>query len=694
MASRASTGPSRVREIVVAYKHTMRVRRALEQQGVRYGKVKCDLDLGLCLVPLDDDIDAAERFQQWDPKFDAGALEAARQRTRTPFAGRPAGQLSSRAARLLRREVRRLETLGRQEPARRIRHRGTRKGDPRWRHPLAQGDAHVRQRTGNAGRRSRGRVLDTSVASHQWLAGGWSCSVDEVFEPVLDEDEAAEQFEAGTLPNAVAGHATFVAGLILQEAPGCLVRVHRVLSTDGEANSWQVAREFVRLAKSRPDVINLSLVCYTEDGEPPLALATAIDRIHPDTVVVAAAGNHGDVGLDQFDITRQDLEELRDELALSREGTAGLDGRAAQGAAGRRERMKPTWPAAMERVIAIGSGLADGKPSVFTPKKVGWIDALADGESMPSTFPQGGLLRRQGRRGRARRRTYTRDRALHERVRLLGRYVVRGGAGERGDRREDQARQQVRTPGAAGLGSARPRRRAVDVRGQRRPAAVPPSLGEPRQYEIRHGRYPPAQTRYLIVAKEHIHVGRSRCRRRRRSCDDRGDGDGAGRGRRGTGQRSMGRLMDRYVRSRAWSRGGSAEPGRGEGVTRTVWLRLVEHLDHIREPQALPGWIATTTGNESSASCAPATGCCRSTRRTRPSSSEVQVDVDAEPSRPNADRRCANTLEELAPQHREALLLLFADPPCRTTDLPAAAIPKGSIRRRARAPEQLDRRMR
>ena len=36
----------------------------------------------------------------------------------------------------------------------------------------------------------------------------------------------------------------------------------------------------------------------------------------------------------------------------------------------------------------------------------------------------------------------------------------------------------------------------------------------------------------------------------------------------------------------------------GDDVSQTVWLRLVEHLDALREPDALPGWISTTTRNE------------------------------------------------------------------------------------------------
>src|SRR5215472_1547569 len=35
-----------------------------------------------------------------------------------------------------------------------------------------------------------------------------------------------------------------------------------------------------------------------------------------------------------------------------------------------------------------------------------------------------------------------------------------------------------------------------------------------------------------------------------------------------------------------------------DDVRQSVWLHLVDHLDKIREPAALPGWIATTTRRE------------------------------------------------------------------------------------------------
>ncbi len=36
-----------------------------------------------------------------------------------------------------------------------------------------------------------------------------------------------------------------------------------------------------------------------------------------------------------------------------------------------------------------------------------------------------------------------------------------------------------------------------------------------------------------------------------------------------------------------------------EDVAQVVWLRLVEHIQRLREPLALPGWIATTARHES-----------------------------------------------------------------------------------------------
>jgi membrane-anchored mycosin MYCP len=99
------------------------------------------------------------------------------------------------------------------------------------------------------------------------------------------------------------------------------------------------------------DILNLSLVCYTDDGKAPMAISTAIDRLDPDIVVVAAAGNHG---------------------AYSADG---------QG-------KRPAWPAALDDVVAVGAADDRGQRADFSPEAP-WVDLLAPGKDLLSTFLTG-----------------------------------------------------------------------------------------------------------------------------------------------------------------------------------------------------------------------------------------------------------------------------------------------------------------
>jgi RNA polymerase sigma factor (sigma-70 family) len=131
-----------------------------------------------------------------------------------------------------------------------------------------------------------------------------------------------------------------------------------------------------------------------------------------------------------------------------------------------------------------------------------------------------------------------------------------------------------------------------------------------------------------------------------------------------------------------------------EDVNQTVWLRLVEHLDQIREPRALPGWIVTTTRNESLRSFDKG-------RRMVPTDpqTDTQLDVPAEGEPADellaAERQQAllAALEELPEDRRELLLLLVTDPPVPYAEISRRLdIPVGSIGpTRARALEQLRR---
>ena len=119
-----------------------------------------------------------------------------------------------------------------------------------------------------------------------------------------------------------------------------------------------------------------------------------------------------------------------------------------------------------------------------------------------------------------------------------------------------------------------------------------------------------------------------------------------------------------------------------EDVSQTVWLCLVEHLDAIREPKALPGWIATTTRHEVLA----VLGAKRRTDPMDPTASwllDLQgnfVDLDDELLRAEAATALRNGLAELEPEQRTLLLLLVKDPPVSYGEISRiTGMPVGSI---------------
>ena len=97
-------------------------------------------------------------------------------------------------------------------------------------------------------------------------------------------------------------------------------------------------------------------------------------------------------------------------------------------------------------------------------------------------------------------------------------------------------------------------------------------------------------------------------------------------------------------------------------VSQTVWLRCVEHLDRIRQPERLGAWLATTARHE----------CFRTLRRQGRSVVMAEVpegDLDAGPSVDvellrNEDRATfLGLLEELPGSCQQLLRLLLVDPP-------------------------------
>ena len=135
-----------------------------------------------------------------------------------------------------------------------------------------------------------------------------------------------------------AGHGTFIAGIIEQHAPGCELRVERVLSTYGDGDEVAIAQR-IHAAAGSIDLLNLSFGGYSLDR--PRVLAAAVRHVQTaGAVVVSSAGNDGSC--------------------------------------------RPTLPAALPGVISVGAyGPSGPAPfSNFGP----WVRACAPGVDIISTF--------------------------------------------------------------------------------------------------------------------------------------------------------------------------------------------------------------------------------------------------------------------------------------------------------------------
>jgi RNA polymerase sigma factor (sigma-70 family) len=119
-----------------------------------------------------------------------------------------------------------------------------------------------------------------------------------------------------------------------------------------------------------------------------------------------------------------------------------------------------------------------------------------------------------------------------------------------------------------------------------------------------------------------------------------------------------------------------------EDVSQGVWLRLVEHLADLREPNALPGWIGTTTQRE----------CLRLLRVSRrdepmdllagdrgiPDETGFGVEEEVLIHEQYAAARAA--LAQLPPRCQQLLAMLLQDPPPPYGEVSAALhMPIGSI---------------
>lgn len=185
-------------------------------------------------------------------------------------------------------------------------------------------------------------ILDTGISQHQWFVGRkWfaSCGSDVQETPDADADERLD---------SVAGHGTFIAGVVLQEAPDASLLISRVVSGDGVTDELTLARGLAKLMSHAHsgnkliDVISLSVGCYTHDDKPSPVLSHVINSIDRDTVFVACAGN------------------------------SNSD--------------RPFWPAALKRVIAVAALDSRGHDRAPFSNYGWWVDACTVGEQIISSF--------------------------------------------------------------------------------------------------------------------------------------------------------------------------------------------------------------------------------------------------------------------------------------------------------------------
>ena len=123
------------------------------------------------------------------------------------------------------------------------------------------------------------------------------------------------------------------------------------------------------------------------------------------------------------------------------------------------------------------------------------------------------------------------------------------------------------------------------------------------------------------------------------------------------------------------------QPSDAQDVSQAVWLHLLENLSSIRQPAALPGWLASTTRNE-------ALRLFRARKRTAlvDPGDDWLLNLDDDTAIDHlllvAERHQAlrDALEELPPTNRQLLLLLATDPPTPYEQISQILnIPLGSV---------------
>jgi hypothetical protein len=222
-------------------------------------------------------------------------------------------------------------------------HLGGGEGDPK---PT---DTEFKPPVSKRGHGVRVGLLDTRLFPAKSLTGHYIAGPDDLLDPDADEFTMFD------------GHCAFVSSCILQRAPAAALYVHHVLDSGGNGSAWDAAKAMAQMAQTGLDVVNLSFGEFlTDDNTAPMVLETAVKKFSPETVVVAAAGNNGNV------------KELTPELV--------------------HEGVRPnsaSYPAALPDVVGVGALDQDGKRAAFTPDPAPWIALLAPGVGLTGAYVRG-----------------------------------------------------------------------------------------------------------------------------------------------------------------------------------------------------------------------------------------------------------------------------------------------------------------
>ena len=147
-------------------------------------------------------------------------------------------------------------------------------------------------------------------------------------------------------------------------------------------------------------------------------------------------------------------------------------------------------------------------------------------------------------------------------------------------------------------------------------------------------------------------------------------------------QHAWNALVERYA-SLIWSicRQYRLSRADAEDVGQRIWLQFISHLGAIRDPAALPGWLATTTRRE----------CSRVVYATRGSQAAGHLPDESIPDKHTgtadqellaAERHAAlrEAFTCLSPSRQQLMAILTEDPPVPYTEISARlGIPVGSI---------------